>query len=172
MTNNLTTPSKTGGLSRRQWLSALATVTIVSREVLGGPGHIPPSEKLNIAGVGVGGQGGWDLDQVENENIVALCDVDSTYAAKTFARYPRAKQYRDYCEMFAKEKGIDAVVVGTPDHIHAVVSMMAIKLGKHVYCEKPLTRTIHEARALRGRPGSTRWPRRWATRAWPSRATV
>ena len=116
--------------------------------MLGGPGHIPPSEKLNIAGVGVGGQGGWDLDQVENENIVALCDVDSTYAAKTFARYPRAKQYRDYCEMFAKEKGIDAVVVGTPDHIHAVVSMMAIKLGKHVYCEKPLTRTIHEARAL------------------------
>jgi predicted dehydrogenase len=126
----------------------MATVTVVSREVLGGPGFTSPSEKLNIAGVGVGGQGGWDLDQVKNENIVALCDVDFTYAAKTFARYPKARQYRDFREMFAKEKGIDAVVVGTPDHNHAVVSMMAIKQGKHVYCEKPLTRTIREARAL------------------------
>jgi predicted dehydrogenase len=116
--------------------------------VLGGPGRTPPSEKLNIAGVGVGGQGGWDLDQVKSENIVALCDVDWDYAARTFNKYPQARKYRDFRAMFDKERGIDAVVVGTPDHTHAVVSMMAIKQGKHVYCEKPLTRTIHEARAL------------------------
>jgi predicted dehydrogenase len=115
---------------------------------LGGQGHTPPSEKLRIAGVGVGGQGGWDVEQVASEEIVALCDVDSSYAAHTFKKYPRAKTYRDFRRLFDKEKGIDAVVVGTPDHIHAVVSMTAIKFGKHVYCEKPLTRTVHEARAL------------------------
>jgi len=136
------------GLSRRQWLGAAAAVSIVPRHVLGGEGHTPPSEKLNIAGVGVGGQGGWDLEQVAAENIVALCDVDWDYAAHTFKKYPRAKTYKDFRKLFDKEKGIDAVVVGTPDHIHAPVSMMAIKLGKHVYCEKPLTRTVYEARAL------------------------
>ncbi len=84
----------------------------------------------------------------ENENIVALCDVDHAYAAKTFAKYPNAKVYRDYRVMLEKEKGIDAVIVGTPDHTHAVISMAAIKQGKHVYCAKPMTRTIHEARAM------------------------
>ena len=108
----------------------------------------PPSEKLNIAGVGIGGQGGSDLHDVSSENIVALCDVDWDYAAHTFKQYPKAKQYKDFREMLDKEKGIDAVVVGTPDHTHAVVTMTAIKLGKHVYCEKPLTRTVYEARAL------------------------
>jgi len=121
---------------------------MVPRHVLGGAGHTPPSEKLHIAGIGIGGQGRWDLQNVNSENIVALCDVDWDYAGRTFKQYPKARRYRDYRVMFEKEKGIDAVVVGTPDHIHAVVSMMAIKLGKHVYCEKPLTRTVHEARAL------------------------
>ncbi len=137
-------------LGRREFLgaAAAATLTIVPRHVLGGPGQTPPSDKLNIAGVGVGGQGGWDLEQVKSENIVALCDVDWGYAAHTFEKYPKAAKYKDFREMFDKEKGIDAVVVGTPDHTHAVVSMAAIKLGKHVYCEKPLTRTVFEARAL------------------------
>jgi predicted dehydrogenase len=116
--------------------------------VLGGAGRTTPSEKLNIAGIGIGGQGAHDLQSVNSENIVALCDVDWDYAAKVFKTYPKAKRYRDFRIMLENEKGIDAVVVGTPDHTHAVVSMMAIKMGKHVYCEKPLTRTVYEARAL------------------------
>jgi len=144
-------PPSSSRISRRQLLatgSVAAVAVLVPRHVLGGPGHIPPSEKLNIAGVGVGGQGGWDLEQLTGQNIVSLADVDWGYAAPTFAKYPLAKKYKDFREMLDKEKGIDAVVVGTPDHAHAVVSMEAIKRGKHVYCEKPLTRTVHEARAL------------------------
>ena len=138
------------GVSRRQILraTAAAAVTIVPRHVLGGAGQTPPSEKLNIAGVGIGGQGASDLEQVAGQNIVALCDVDWDYAAHTFQKYPKAKKYKDFRRMFDEEKDIDAVVVGTPDHIHAVVSMAAIQRGKHVYCEKPLTRTVVEARAL------------------------
>ena len=79
---------------------------------------------------------------------MALCDVDWDYAAKTFKQYPAAKQYKDFRQMLDKEKSIDAVVVATPDHIHAIVSITAIKHGKHVYCEKPLTRTVYEARAV------------------------
>jgi predicted dehydrogenase len=141
----------TGRINRRQVLAAGATaaaISIVPRHVLGGPGQTPPSEKLNIAGVGIGGQGGWDLEQVKDQNIVALADVDWGYAAHTLDKYPRAMKYKDFREMLDKEKGIDAVVVGTPDHAHAIVSMAAIKRGKHVYCEKPLTRTVYEARAL------------------------
>ena len=125
-------------VTRRQLLAAGATAaatTIVLRHVLGGPGHTPPSEKLNIAGVGVGGQGGWDLEQVKDQNIVALADVDWGYAAHSFDKYPRATKYKDFREMLDKEKGIDAVIVGTPDHTHAIVSMAAIKRGKHVYYE-------------------------------------
>jgi predicted dehydrogenase len=138
-------------LSRRRFLgatAAAATAAILPRHVLGGQNRTLPSEKLNIAGVGIGGQGASDLQQFGSENIVALCDVDWGYAAKTFAKYPQAKKYKDFREMLEKEKSIDAVVIATPDHNHAVVAMMAIKMGKHVYCEKPLTRTIHEARAL------------------------
>jgi predicted dehydrogenase len=124
-----------------------AGIMIVPRHALG-QGQIPPSEKLNIAGIGIGGQGGEDLQQFPDENIVALCDVDQTHAAHTFDRYPRASRHKDYRVMLEKEKGIDAVVIGTPDHLHAPVSMLALKLGKHVYCEKPLTRTVYEARAL------------------------
>ena len=144
--------SKLASLSRRTLLgrtaAAAATLTIVPRHVLGGAGQTPPSEKLNIAGVGIGGQGGSDIDSVNSENIVALCDVDDVVSADTMKRYPQAKKYRDFRKMLEKEKNIDAVVVGTPDHTHAVVSMWAIKMGKHVYCEKPLTRTVYEARAL------------------------
>lgn len=89
-----------------------------------------------------------DLRGVESENIVALCDVDWQHAAGTFKRYPAAKRYRDFRKMLDQESDIDAVVIATPDHTHAVASMAAIKKGKHVYCEKPLTRTVYEARAL------------------------
>ena len=139
-------------LSRRALLgrtaAVAASISIVPRHVLGGAGKTPPSEKLNMAGIGIGGQGGSDIDSVNSEDIVALCDVDDAYAAGTMKRYPKAKKYRDFRQMLDKEKNIDAVVVGTPDHTHAVVSMWAIKRGKHVYCEKPLTRTVYEARAL------------------------
>jgi predicted dehydrogenase len=141
-----------GNVSRRQFLSstaALATAfTIVPRFVLGGVRNIPPSEKLNIAGIGVGGRGADNLDAVSGENIVALCDVDRQRAAPTFKRYPKAKTYADFRKMLEERKDIDAVIVATPDHIHAPATMMAIKMGKHVYCEKPLTHSIYEARMV------------------------
>ena len=138
-------------ISRRKFLKATtvaAAFVIVPRHVLGGPAHTPPSEKLNIAGIGVGGMGGSNLRQCENENIVALCDVDSNYAAKTFKRYPKAKVHKDYRVMFDKQKDFDAVVIATPDHTHAVITMAAMKTGKHVYCQKPLTHTVYEARKV------------------------
>ena len=140
-----------GPISRRDFLgatTALAAFTIVPRHVLGGARNVAPSEKLNIAGIGIGGRGRWDTNQIKTENIVALCDVDDAFAAKTMKQYPKAKKYRDFRRMLEVEKNIDAVVIGTPDHTHAIISMTAIKMGKHVYCEKPLTRTVYEARAL------------------------
>jgi predicted dehydrogenase len=123
---------------------------IVPRHVLAASGTTPPSEKLNIAGIGVGGQGAGDLNDVApGNNIVALCDVDARHAANTFKKFPDAKQYRDFRKMFDEmEKGIDAVVVATPDHFHAVAAMAAIKRGKHVYCEKPLAHSVAEVREL------------------------
>jgi predicted dehydrogenase len=137
--------------TRRQFLATATTAAafmIVPRQVLGGAGQTSPNSKLNLAGVGIGGQGAWDLDQVSSENIVALCDVDSDYAGKTFKKYPGAKRYKDFRQMLDQEKSLDAVVVATPDHAHAIVSITAIKMGKHVYCEKPLTRTVYEARTV------------------------
>lgn len=127
---------------------AVAAFTMVPRHVLGGPGHTPPSEKLNIAGVGIGGRGQGDLDEVGSENIVALCDVDDAYAAKVYAKYPKARKWHDFRKMLDEQKDIDAVVVATPDHLHAMVSMAAIKHGKHVYCEKPLAHSIWECRQV------------------------
>jgi predicted dehydrogenase len=140
-------------LNRRSFLRSgaafAASFTIVPRHVLGGPGHTPPSEKLNVAGIGVGGRGGSDISACSKENIVALCDVDQKRAGETFERFAQAKRYRDFRKMLEKEdKNVDAVTVGTPDHIHAPASMMAIKMGKHVYCEKPLTHSVYEARVL------------------------
>ena len=116
--------------------------------VLGRAGETSPNNKLNIAGIGVGGQGGHDVDQFSSENIVALCDVDEAHAARVFKKYPNAKRCKDFRQMLDQDKSIDAVVVGTPDHLHAIVSVTAIKHGKHVYCEKPLTRTVYEARTV------------------------
>jgi len=141
-----------GRISRRFFLmgtvaAAAGCATGVSRRRIVGR-RVSPNEKLNIAGIGVGGQGASDLDNLSRENIVALCDVDERRAAQTFRRFPKANRYRDFRVMLEKQKEIDAVVVATPDHVHAVASMMAIKMGKHVYCEKPLTHTIYEARKL------------------------
>jgi predicted dehydrogenase len=147
----------TGRTSRRQLLkSATGTVaafTIVPRHVLGGQGRTPPSEKLNVAGVGAGGQGGGDINEIaKGANIVALCDVDlrPEHRERTvISRYPNAKVYQDFRQMFDEmENKIDAVIVGTPDHTHAVIAMAAIKRGKHVYCEKPLAHSVGEVRAL------------------------
>lgn len=138
--------------SRREFLGSAATAaafTIVPRHVLGGPGYVAPSEKLNIACIGVGGMGADDTRQVGTENIVALCDVDDKHAAPTFEMFPAAKKYHDFREMLDKQdKNIDAVTVSTPDNTHAVAAMMAIKMGKHVYCQKPLAHDIFEVRKL------------------------
>jgi predicted dehydrogenase len=151
MENQEDTEKRKVKISRRGFMSAAATAatfTIVPRHVLGGARHVPPSEKLNIAGVGIGGRGEGDLDEVGSENIVALCDVDDKCAAKVFKKYPNAQKYHDFRKMLDKEKNIDAVVIATPDHNHAVVSMAAIKRGKHVYCEKPLAHSIYEVRKV------------------------
>ncbi len=143
---------KTGGLSRRDFMGAAAAVaafTIVPRHVLGGRGNTAPSDKLNIAGIGVGGRGGSDINAVRSENIVALCDVDQSRASGTFKRFSSARAYKDFRRMLDKEeKNIDAVVIGAPDHIHAPASIMAMKMGKHVYVEKPMAHTIYEARRM------------------------
>ncbi len=139
-------------MGRREFLggaAAAAAFTILPRRVLGGPGYVAPSAKLNIAAIGVGGRGADDLHELESENIVALCDVDEVRAADTFQKYPGARRYKDFRAMLDKEdKNIDAVVVATPDHVHAFAAMAAIKRGKHVYCEKPLTHSVYEARVL------------------------
>jgi predicted dehydrogenase len=112
-------------------------------------GYKPFNEKLNIAAVGVGGRGASNLRGCEGENIVALCDVDSERAAASFKRYEKAKQYKDFRVMLDREKdNIDAVIVSTPDHMHATIALAAMQRGKGVYCEKPLTRTPWEARLL------------------------
>jgi predicted dehydrogenase len=146
------TKSAANGVSRRTFLqgtaAAAAAFTIVPRHVLGGPGYQAPSDKLNIAGVGIGGMGGNNIKACEAENIVALCDVDDDYAAKIYQAYPQAARYKDYRQMFEKQKNIEAVIIATPDHAHAVVAMMAMKAGKHVYVQKPLTHSVYEARLL------------------------
>ena len=108
-----------------------------------------PNEKLNIGVVGCGGKGSSDTDGCASENIVALCDVDEARAGGTIKKYPNAKFYVDYREMLEKEKTLDGVVVSTPDHHHAPASLMAMRLGKGVYCQKPLTHSVYEARLMR-----------------------
>ena len=141
--------------SRRQLLSHLAAgtmaVTVVPRHVLGGPGFIAPSERVRMAGIGVGGMGGGDVATLTRlgAEYVALCDVDEQRAAGTFGGHKGARRYKDFRQMLDKEaKHIDSVSVGTPDHTHAVATLAALKLGKHVYCQKPLTQTLGECRAV------------------------
>lgn len=107
------------------------------------------NDKLNIVGIGIGGRGGAVISHLASENIIALCDVDWKYAEPKFAEFPNAKKYKDYRKLF-DEMGsqIDAVVIGTADHTHAVIAAQALAMGKHVYCEKPLTHTVYETRLL------------------------
>ena len=138
-------------VNRRHFLgtaAAAAAYLIVPRHVVAGSGEAAPSAKLNIAGIGIGGMGANNLGNLESQNIVALCDVDLNYAAKTIAKYPGAKVWTDYREMLEKQKDIDAVLIATPDHTHAVIAMAAIQAGKHVYCQKPLCHNPYEARML------------------------
>ncbi|MCL5279511.1 MAG: Gfo/Idh/MocA family oxidoreductase [Planctomycetes bacterium] len=142
--------------SRRQLLKtagAAAAFTIVPRHVLGGQGRTPPSEKINLAAVGTRGQAASDIKQLApGNNMVALCDVDRREGgrrASVIPDFPDAKVYEDFRRMLAEVGDkIDAVIVGTPDHTHAVAAMAAIKRGKHVYCEKPLAHSVGEIRAL------------------------
>lgn len=141
--------------SRRSFLKngalTAAGFMIVPRHVLGGKGFIAPSDRLRVAGIGVGGKGESDLSEIAKgpSDITFLCDVDARRAANSVKRFPKAKFYTDFREMLDKEhKNFDAVTVSTPDHQHAVAAMAAMQLGKHVYVQKPLTHDIYEARML------------------------
>lgn len=162
--NKLSTP-----LSRREFLGKTAATAATAAGLMVVPRHVigaqkdkkkkAPSDTLNIGCVGVGGKGFSDVQSVSSENIVALCDVDATMMEKFLtsdqhspeqkAKYEKAHIYRDFREMLEREKSIEAITVSTPDHTHAVVAMMAMKMGKHVFVQKPLTHTVKEARLLR-----------------------
>lgn len=139
-------------ITRRRFLggaAAAAALTATPRHLLSRPRRISPNDKLNIACIGVGGMGAYDIDRLAGENIVALCDVDWKHAAGTFKKFPNAKKYRDFRKMLdAEDKNIDAVSVSTPDHTHAVASMAAMQRNKHVYCQKPLCHDVKEVRRL------------------------
>lgn len=141
-------------ISRRSFLQrgtmAAAAFTIAPNTILGkSHGYTAPSDKLNIAGIGVGGRGAGVLSGMEAENLVALCDVDWKYSKKVFDKYSQAKKYWDYRKLFDEMgKDIDAVMVATADHTHALIASDAMTLGKHVYCEKPLTHSVYESRLL------------------------
>ena len=157
--------------SRRDFVSDSTKLAfgamIVPRFVLGGPGYRAPSSKLNIACVGIGGMGMSNMSMMLDENIVAVCDVDFPYVERALAgrikpakgdpsaqnvklgeAYTKAAKYADFRVMFDKQKDIDAVLIATPDHMHATIANMAMKLGKHVYVQKPLTYSVYEARLL------------------------
>src|SRR5262245_21777677 len=137
-------------LNRRQALARLGTAGVAAFGLHRVPALAdPPPDKLHPAVGGCGGRGFDNLQAVAGENIVALCDVDERRAAAAFAKYPQARRFRDYRKMLdALHAQIDAVVVSTPDHMHAPISLAALDLGKHVYCEKPLTWGIDEARQM------------------------
>jgi len=144
---------ETTGIPRRAFLRGAAASAVLFNSLPGGllRGAEAANTKVNVAGIGVGSQGGADIDAIagEGQNIVALCDVDDNYAAKTFGRHPKARTFKDYRVMLDKlGKEIDGVVIGTPDHTHAVIAMEAMRRGKHVYCEKPLAHSIGEVRGL------------------------
>ncbi|GIX50526.1 MAG: oxidoreductase [Limisphaera sp.] len=154
---SLARPKRRSGLNRRRFLerlavgaAAAAVPMVIPARVLGGAGRTPPNEKIRLAGIGVGGMGAANLQALAPYcDVVALCDVDERRAAETFARYPAARRFKDFRRMFEEMSDkFDAVMVATPDHTHAVASMMALRHRKHVYCEKPLAHSVHEVRAL------------------------
>src|SRR3989475_10001873 len=150
ITNRQSTHMNHQPITRRQFVKRTAVVAgalsfpfVARRNVLGA------NSRLDIAGIGVGGKGASDVANVDNENIYALCDVDEDNAAGSFRKYEQAKRFKDFRVMLEKEgTHIDAVTVSTPDHVHAPAALMAMKMGKHVYCQKPLTHTAYEARLM------------------------
>src|SRR5258705_9028903 len=142
-------------ITRRQMIggaaAAWASVMVVPRHVLG-LGQTPPSEIIRVAGIGVGGQGAGDLNEVAKEKdvrIVALCDVDERSAKGSFEKFPEAAHYKDFRKMIDDhQKDFDAVVIATPDHTHAAATVASIWASKHVYCEKPLAHSIFEVREI------------------------
>lgn len=141
-------------ITRRSFIertgAVAAGLTILPGSVISGLGHRAPSDKLNIAAVGIGGMGNSNLRPVApTENIVALCDVDWGYSKKVFDTYPNAKRYWDWRKMFDEMgKSIDAVIVATADHTHCIIAANAMAMGKHVYVQKPLTHSVYESRLL------------------------
>jgi len=141
------------GVSRRRFVgttaAATAGFTILPSNVVSGMGHIAPSDKLNVAAVGIGGMGASNLRNIKDQNIVALCDVDHKYAEKTFKKYPDAKQYWDWRKMYDEMADqIDGVIVATADHTHALIAAHGMTMNKHMYVQKPLTHSVYESRLL------------------------
>jgi hypothetical protein len=144
---------KKSGMSRREFVArtsvAAAGLTFLPSGIISAKGRTAPSDKLNIAGIGVGGMGFANLKKMETENIVGLCDVDLKYSQRVFDHYPKAKVYQDYRKMYDElGKSIDAVVVATSDHTHAIVAADAMTNGWHTYVQKPLTHSAYESRLL------------------------
>ena len=136
-------------LNRRQFIRQSAATLGWASLPLTGLRAASPNNRLNIAAIGVGGMGAGNIQKCSGENIVALCDVDFKRGGDTFRKFPKARRFRDFRVMFDKmEKEIDAVIIATPDHTHAVATMEAMRRGKHVYTQKPLTHSIWEARQL------------------------
>ncbi|HOE61928.1 MAG TPA: Gfo/Idh/MocA family oxidoreductase [Kiritimatiellia bacterium] len=143
------------GITRRAWLGKSGFTAggflILPRSVIGASGGVPPSGKLNIGCVGIGGQGGGvakELATFPEVNLAAFCDVEAKHAERMRKTYPGRPFYSDYRVMLEKEKGLDAVMIGTPDHWHAPIALAAMRRGKHVYVEKPMAHTIEEARRM------------------------
>src|SRR3954465_13002539 len=167
MTKDITRRDFAGDASKFALSALTAPPMIVPRHVLGGPGYTAPSSLLNIGIVGVGGQGSGNARSVSSENLVAFCDVDPAFMERnvmggdrpnqpprpeTIAfrdKYQKATKYVDFREMLAKQRDLDAVIIATPDHMHATVAAAAMRAGKHVYCQKPLTWSVYESRLLR-----------------------
>jgi predicted dehydrogenase len=142
-------------INRRKFLhragAGVALFNILPARMLVGAERPGANSRVNLAGIGVGSRGGADVEEIsaEGANIVALCDVDDKYAATTFSKFPKATRFKDYRVMLDKMgKEIDGVIIGTPDHTHALITMEAMRRGKHVYCEKPLTHNIYEVRQV------------------------
>lgn len=140
-------------ITRRKFISTsstvLAGISIVPSNVIAGLGHKAPSDKLNIAGIGIGGRGFGNLKELQSENIVALCDVDWNYSKRVFDHFPKAKKYKDWRVMYDEiGKSFDAVMISTPDHTHAGPAAHAMTLNKHVYLQKPLAHSVYESRLL------------------------
>jgi hypothetical protein len=149
----MTEKSNKKSVSRRAFLgttaAAAAGISIIPSHAVAGLGHKAPSDKMNIAGIGVGGMGFGNLKNMSKENIVGLCDVDWKYANRTFEAYPNAKKFKDWRTMYDQiGKEIDGVLIATADHTHAITAAHAMEMGKHVYVQKPLTHTVYESRLL------------------------